>query len=523
MPPIPGDGAAPAGDAASGGVGMAVGMPTIDETIRRIFLSPRVIDQRSADELSESLRGLVRDAAAQGRSLAATASEVKGLGGHLREATQQLRERVETAARVVPGIDERVAKVETLLNEAGRTLGDRLGELRAILADETRLDRAAIAEQVRAAVGSAVDSIVAGAVGQVEARGLAAEESVKKRAAELHTAGATIQAAVASALRAVEQKSADVDRAGARQRETLQSNLTAGLAALDGALRGRLDDLDQRAAAADGVLTGRARAAWDTMNGLDAQIDARVSACAARVDAMLRAAEARIADAVGVLDGPIARAEAAAGELDEAVRRALESADAVERRIRDRDAEAEAFDRRLADFRAVSASLPAEAERAVEGVRAEAARELEGVRAAVAGASKQAEDVWALVAGIDVGQARRCADDTNDAAARATEAALQLRELAARASATEREVRASLDRMEAARTACESQRAALAESLEAGAAWLDSMRDQAGSLAPARPRRAPGTTGGSGGPRSGTGAGTGGGTGPGTGSGKSVT
>src|SRR5262245_56871729 len=100
-------------------------LPAVETMLEKVFLTPRVVDQRAFDELASSLRALVHDAAAQGQGLLATTSEVKLLSDQLREATRELQQRVESAARVVPSLDERVGRAEVLLDRTGKELAAR--------------------------------------------------------------------------------------------------------------------------------------------------------------------------------------------------------------------------------------------------------------------------------------------------------------------------------------------------------------------------------------------------------------
>jgi small-conductance mechanosensitive channel len=120
-------------------------LPGIDELIDRVFVTPRVVDQRALEEWSGSLRELVKSAAAQSQALQAAGSEVRILSEQLREASRELGARVEAAVRLVPptapaGTPAAVAGsdlagvVEPLVREmVERLVQERVGALEARL------------------------------------------------------------------------------------------------------------------------------------------------------------------------------------------------------------------------------------------------------------------------------------------------------------------------------------------------------------------------------------------------------
>jgi hypothetical protein len=132
----------------------------IEETLDKVFLTPRVVDERAFDELSASLKTLVKDAGTQSRALIATTGEVKLLGDQLREATKELQSRVETAAKVIPTLDQRVAKAEQLLDLTGKELASKVSELRDVAAKGVTLDRDRIEAQIKAQTAPILEQAV---------------------------------------------------------------------------------------------------------------------------------------------------------------------------------------------------------------------------------------------------------------------------------------------------------------------------------------------------------------------------
>jgi len=107
-----------------------------------VFLSPRVIDQRAFEEFSGALKTLVRDAAQHKAALESSSVEVKELGQQLRDATKDLQAKVETAVRVVPTLDQRVARAEEAAARAEAQLAERERLVREAVASHVTIDRA---------------------------------------------------------------------------------------------------------------------------------------------------------------------------------------------------------------------------------------------------------------------------------------------------------------------------------------------------------------------------------------------
>src|SRR5262245_44862 len=68
----------------------------LEETLDKVFITPRIVDERAFEELAGSLRNMVKDAGAQSQALLASTTEVKVVGEQLREATRELQAKVET-------------------------------------------------------------------------------------------------------------------------------------------------------------------------------------------------------------------------------------------------------------------------------------------------------------------------------------------------------------------------------------------------------------------------------------------
>lgn len=137
-----------------------------------VFLTPRVVDQRAFEELAGSLKGIVRDAVQQSEALLTSTGDVKLLGQQLKDATRELQQRVESAVRVVPTLDQRVAKVEQVLDRAETTLSARESEIRDLTSREVTIDRTRLALMVEEHLTSIVQEKLAGFAEQLVAKAL---------------------------------------------------------------------------------------------------------------------------------------------------------------------------------------------------------------------------------------------------------------------------------------------------------------------------------------------------------------
>ncbi len=112
--------------------GMA--FPSDSEPADGVFLTPRVLDQTAFREYSDSLRGLIREAGGKRNELRTDAEEARQLCENLTQAADRLRDRLETTAKLLPTLDNRVRRAEEAIEQAAdhanlpARLETRLGE-----------------------------------------------------------------------------------------------------------------------------------------------------------------------------------------------------------------------------------------------------------------------------------------------------------------------------------------------------------------------------------------------------------
>jgi chromosome segregation ATPase len=232
----------------------------LDATLDQIFLSPRVIDERAYEELSGSLRTLMKDAAGQSRALIQTTGEVKLLGNQLREATQQLQAKVETAVRVIPTLDQRMKQAETLLEVTGKDLTDKVASLQEAATRALPIERERIATQLRAEAAGIMDTVLREQLAHVRAQVAAEIETLEK---DIHARLAALLAPLEQARHSLSTTIENYEQRAAVVRQHLEGDearLAALVAGMDDSLAAASRHADSAAALVQRVSASAARA-----------------------------------------------------------------------------------------------------------------------------------------------------------------------------------------------------------------------------------------------------------------------
>ncbi len=83
-----------------------------------VFLTPRIIDRLAFEEYANFLRGLIHQASGEGNALRQALVEVKQFDQAAKTVTGELQRRLEAVSRLIPAIDERLARLESLASTA---------------------------------------------------------------------------------------------------------------------------------------------------------------------------------------------------------------------------------------------------------------------------------------------------------------------------------------------------------------------------------------------------------------------
>ncbi|MCH7791311.1 MAG: hypothetical protein IID31_03400 [Planctomycetes bacterium] len=94
------------------------------EPLSDIFLSPRVIDRTAFEQFTAQLNELIAQAQRHGTSLKCATLDAGAVEAQLRQTASELELKAERVAGVIPTIDDRLAQIEHLLQEAVTSAAD---------------------------------------------------------------------------------------------------------------------------------------------------------------------------------------------------------------------------------------------------------------------------------------------------------------------------------------------------------------------------------------------------------------
>ncbi len=222
--PRPGFGAEP-GDAADTGA-------SIETLLGRVFLTPRVVDERALEEFGAALRTLVREAHAREESLRRTGVEVKGIAEQLAKASASLRE--DLAGRASPGATEELrtlVRVEVERALAGRGVPGPGASTDPRAADDAATD--VVRRASEAIERTAADAIVrlTALAQQTEAAAAGAQQAAGETEARVEALLRTLEARAAEVTIAADAARSGADDAASRlEREAREAATVLGAA-----------------------------------------------------------------------------------------------------------------------------------------------------------------------------------------------------------------------------------------------------------------------------------------------------
>jgi ABC-type transporter Mla subunit MlaD len=143
-----------------------------------VFLTPRVVDQGAFDRFGTDLRRLITDAATAGRALLRTGAETDSHLAAMRDASGELRKNIETGARLIPTLDQRIERIDEAL--ASATEADIEARVAEQL-DTVVRDRVTQAAQLAAEIGKRLGATIES--GRCEAEAMTERLEAAARAA----------------------------------------------------------------------------------------------------------------------------------------------------------------------------------------------------------------------------------------------------------------------------------------------------------------------------------------------------
>jgi chromosome segregation ATPase len=164
-----------------------------------MFLTPRVLDASAFSRYAETLKGIIAQASAQGRTLEDFSTDADAMIKRCNETSDSVNKRLQAGIRMLKMIDERAERTDLLLEKVQRALPDAQ-------AVSDRID--SVIDERLAASESRIDELIRGAEERVQAserRAYEAIERTQEHAGELETLGQSIDARLASLRETIER------------------------------------------------------------------------------------------------------------------------------------------------------------------------------------------------------------------------------------------------------------------------------------------------------------------------------
>lgn len=228
--------------------------------VDQVFLTPRVLDRGAFDEYAEGLKSLIREASGRGQTLQTAMVDVKSMGDSLRQATDELKKRLETTVKIMPLLEQKLGKAEQVLQLAASET--KLAEhfestLQRLLSEHVARLEARIAEVVTGAE-QRLNSLFEVANGRVQTLDAQAAAQAQARINEMQDRLATIAERTITKAETTQARIAhELDEA--QQRATsLRDELNTRGEAWSTQLSSRFTESQQRAESLDRQLAQRA-------------------------------------------------------------------------------------------------------------------------------------------------------------------------------------------------------------------------------------------------------------------------
>lgn len=170
-----------------------------------LFLTPRVLDAGAFARYAETLKGIIAQASAQGRTLEDFSADAEAMIKRCGETSDSVNKRLQAGIRMLKMIDERAERTDQLLDRVQRALPDAQ-------AMSERIDR--VIDERLAASEQRIEALIAAA----ERRATAAErqagdaiERTREHAAQLEALGQTIDERLSSLRELIERSESSRD------------------------------------------------------------------------------------------------------------------------------------------------------------------------------------------------------------------------------------------------------------------------------------------------------------------------
>lgn len=287
-----------------------------------MFLSPRVLDASAFTRYAETLKGIIAQAGAQGRTLEDFSADAEAMIKRCNETNEAVNKRLQAGIRMLKMIDERAERTDMLLEKVQRALPDAQ-------AMSERIDH--VIDERLCASEARIEEVIARAeqrAQQAERKAHEAIERTAEHAAELESLGQSIDERLRS-LREVIERSVS-------ERETGIDSLHAEVEAAREQINSTIARAFDKAKEAGEAISSRAH---ESMRAIASRVERVEGAIEPLVEASSRAMRALGMDPENPVfeDSPLARIESLVdrGETQ------LASLDRVYRQLEDLQSQAE--------------------------------------------------------------------------------------------------------------------------------------------------------------------------------------
>lgn len=287
-----------------------------------MFLSPRVLDAGAFARYAETLKGIIAQASAQGRTLEDFSADAEAMIKRCNETNESVNKRLQAGIRMLKMIDERAERTDLLLEKVQRALPDAQ-------AMSERIDR--VIDERLCASEARIEELIAKAEQRAQASERRAHEAIERtqeHAAELESLGQSIDERLRSLREAIECSVTERESGI----ESLQAQVDEARAQINGTIARAFD----KAKEAGEAISSRAN---ESMNAIESRVERVDRAIEPLVEASSRAMRALGMDPENPVfeDSPLARIESLVdrGETQ------LASLDRVYRQLEDLQSQAE--------------------------------------------------------------------------------------------------------------------------------------------------------------------------------------
>lgn len=368
----------------------------------RVFITPRVLDRGAFDEYAEGLKSLIREASGRGQSLQTAMVDVKSMGDSLRQATDELKRRLEATVKIMPALEQRLGKAEQVLQLAASD--SKLAEhfektLNRLLAEHVARLEARIAEVVTGAE-QRLNSLFEVAGGRLQTLDAQAQAQAQSRINELQDRLAALSERTVSKAEATQARLAHELDETIRKAAALRDEITTRGESWSAQLSARFNESQQRAETLDRQLAQRAEAivghAGQQLQEIaqrSGMISQEFGAKADGLQARLRALTGEAESRAKSLGAPLTQLQQKIeSQLGEAQARVSKIAGPTLDRLETLRAQMEALaNTNAGELRRQAASLQNELSSHGESLRARLAGEMESLEARLAKASAEVD------------------------------------------------------------------------------------------------------------------------------------